>query len=73
MNLKRILLISCMFFSPLLWADKFNDLKLRAEQGDISAQTNLGVEYILGINVPRDYLAAYKLLLAAAQKGNKLA
>ena len=60
MNLKGLLLISCLGFSPILWADQLSDLKQRAEQGDVSAQTDLGVEYIVGIDVPRDYAQAYK-------------
>ena len=34
MNLKGLLLISCLGFSPILWADQLSDLKQRAEQGD---------------------------------------
>ena len=73
MNIKGLLLIFCISFSPVLCADQLSDLKQCAEQGDVSAQTDLGVEYVLGIDVPRDYAQAYKLLFAAAQKGNKLA
>ncbi|MEI6144778.1 MAG: tetratricopeptide repeat protein [Methylococcales bacterium] len=73
MNIKSLLLLSCIAFSPMLCADQLSDLKQRVEQGDVSAQTDLGVEYVLGIDVPRDYSQAYKLLLEAAHKGNKLA
>ena len=36
-----------------------NDCNVKAEQGDVSAQTMLGVMYATGKGVPKDYVRAY--------------
>ena len=37
----------------------FESLKALAEQGDATAQLNLGVQYVDGNGVPQDYVTAY--------------
>ena len=41
-----------------------------AEQGDITAQNYLGVQYYLGLGIRQDYAAALKWLGVAAERGN---
>jgi len=44
-----------------------------AEQGNASAQNNLGVMYAIGNGLPLDYVEAYKWANLAAAQGNKVA
>ena len=44
-----------------------------AEQGDASAQYNLGVMYYNGQGVPQDYIQAHMWLNLSAAQGNKVA
>ena len=41
-----------------------------ADQGDVKAQTNLGVMYYEGHEVPQDYIEAAKWYRKAAEQGN---
>ena len=45
------------------------DRQRRAEQGDASAQINLGVMYATGEGVPQDYVSAHMWLNLAAAAG----
>jgi TPR repeat protein len=42
-----------------------------AEEGDAEAQSALGIFYVNGRGVPRDYVEAYKWLKLASDKGDK--
>ena len=42
-----------------------------AEQGDASAQTNLGVMYAAGLGVPQDYVSAHMWFNLAAATGDE--
>jgi TPR repeat protein len=44
-----------------------------AEQGNASAQNNLGVMYAIGNGIPQDYVEAHKWANLAAAQGNKVA
>ncbi len=44
-----------------------------AEQGNASAQNNLGVMYAIGNGIPQDYVEAHKWANLAAARGNKVA
>jgi TPR repeat protein len=46
-------------------------LRLAADQGDITAQHNLGVMYANGAGVPSDLIFAYMWWSLAASKGNE--
>jgi TPR repeat protein len=75
--------------SATAWADDFEDaaaayergdyetayrlIKLLAEQGDASAQNNLGLMYANGEGVPQDYAEAVKWYRLAAEQGNAVA
>ncbi len=48
-------------------------LRPLAEQGNASAQNNLGVMYAIGNGLPPDYVEAYKWANLAAAQGNKVA
>ena len=50
--------------------DKLRELQGRAEQGNVSAQLNLGVMYKKGRGVPQDYKIAVKWYKLAAEQGN---
>ena len=51
----------------------FENWKPLAEQGDIRAQFCLGVLYINGFGVPKDYIQAHMWLNLAAASGSKVA
>jgi TPR repeat protein len=42
-----------------------------AEEGDPEAQSALGIFYVNGRGVPKDYVEAYKWLKLASDKGDK--
>ena len=44
-----------------------------AEQGNASAQNNLGVMYDIGNGIPQDYVEAHKWANLATAQGNKVA
>jgi len=48
-------------------------LRPLAEQGNASAQNNLGVMYAIGNGIPQDYVEAHKWANLAAAQGNKVA
>ncbi len=54
-------------------AEEMNILTKKADQGDVDAQKNLGIEYLVGVPVKQDYLLARKWLLKAANQDNAMA
>ena len=48
------------------------DRQRRAEQGDASAQINLGVMYATGRGVPQDYVSAHMWLNLGASKAREM-
>jgi len=48
----------------------FAEIKKKAEAGDADAQYNLGMKYLDGKGVPRDYTEAVNLLQSAAMQGD---
>ena len=51
-------------------AQELADLRALAEQGDASAQINLGVKYDTGEGVPQDYVEAVRWFRLAAEQGD---
>ncbi len=51
------------------WDTVIRDLRLRAEQGDTDAQTDLGTMYLKGLGVPQDYAKAVQWFQKAAEQG----
>jgi uncharacterized protein len=73
-------LIVVMFLctsAPFLWAEDqaafFESVKKGAAQGEVKAQTTLGVMYDKGKGVPQDYPEALKWYRLAATQGDALA
>ncbi len=54
---------------PQDYAEAVKWYRLAAEQGDASAQYNLGIMYINGKGVPQDYAEAVKWYRLAAEQG----
>ncbi len=54
-------------------SDAIAELMKKAEQGDASAQVNLGSIYYNGQGVPQDYKEALRWYLSAAEQGNATA
>ena len=50
-------------------AQDYETIRRSAEQGDAEAQFNLGVMYVNGRGVPRDYVSAQMWLILAAANG----
>jgi S1-C subfamily serine protease len=48
----------------------FEEIKAKAEKGDVESQCWLGLDYLNGQGVPQDFTEAMKWLLKAAEKGN---
>jgi TPR repeat protein len=73
MKLKSLLivLVAGMICLPLMgFGEDICELRQKAEQGDASAQFNLGVRYELGDGVPKDSKEAVKWYRLAAENGN---
>jgi len=70
--MKRLVLIAllCLLNSVSVTADEFSDTRTLAEQGDASAQFNLGVAHLDGEGVPQDYVEAVKWFRKAANQGH---
>ena len=66
--MKWILLFSLMFSMPVL-ADKLSDTKALAEQGNATAQYDLGTMYRTGKGAAQDYKSAVKWWELSAGKG----
>ncbi|MBQ2291143.1 MAG: sel1 repeat family protein [Paludibacteraceae bacterium] len=52
------------------FADDFSATLAKAEQGDATAQVNLGLMYEYGLGVAQDYYEAVKWYRLAAEQGN---
>ena len=64
--------LALMLFAPWVFgqdAASLTELRRRAEQGDSSAQYNLGVIYLNGKGVPQDYSEAVSWFRKAAEQG----
>ena len=55
------------------YAAAYRGFRVHAEQGDASAQFNLGLMYVNGVRVPQDYAEAVKWYRKAADQGNATA
>jgi len=56
----------------LTGSDGYTDAPKAAEQGDAEAQASLGVSYLAGREVPKDWVKARDLLSKAAEQGDVL-
>lgn len=45
------------------------ELQSKAESGSVVAQGLLGISYLYGLDVPKDYAAAFRWLLPAVERG----
>jgi TPR repeat protein len=54
-------------------SEMFGRIRADAEQGDVSAQANLGFMYFLGSEVPRDYEEAARWFRRAAEQNMAIA
>ena len=59
------------FCESLSRESPLEDLRICAEQGDATAQNNLGVRYASGEGVPEDDVLAYMWYNLAAAQGNE--
>jgi len=76
--IKRLLLALILFlsFSGIVFSSEdkdFEQLKKRAEQGDINAQCDLASVCYIGKGVPQNYAKALKWYKKAAEKGHPVA
>ena len=53
------------------FATAFQEWLPLAEQGNAKAQTNLGIMYVLGIGVPKDYVKAHMWFSLAKAEGHE--
>ena len=65
--------VALVCLSGLAHAGEIDDLRERAEQGNASAQSDLGLAYYKGEGVPEDYVEALKWLRKAADQGDAMA
>ena len=66
----RTLLVFVLLAAAGFAAEDFAETKKKAEAGDADAQYNLGMKYLDGKGVPRDYTEAVNLLQSAAMQGD---
>jgi hypothetical protein len=74
---KTIKLLTSTFFAMLLiwfagssYGQSFDETKLLAEQGDVTAQLNLGNMHYNGDGVPKNYIEAVKWYRLAAEQAD---
>ena len=65
-----LFLISGMLVLPAFAQDDIDQLRLKADQGDATAQNNLGFRYGYGIGVPQDDKEAVRWYRLAAEQGH---
>ena len=73
MKLLNTILVSCTTMAegvPQDYKEAVKWYRLAAEQGDATAQYNLGIMYDNGQGVPQDYKEAIKWYRLAAEQGN---
>ena len=68
--MRIVLALLILIGSLSVGASEFDDMKAAAEQGNASAQYNLGVMYGNGIGTQQDYKDAVKWYKAAAEQGD---
>ena len=68
-----LLLFLAVFSRAVFGAESVDELRKKAEAGDAVAQTNLGVRYALGLDVPKDTAEAAKWYRKSAEQGNAYA
>ena len=66
----KSLLVFVLLAAAGFAAEDFAEIKKKAEAGDADAQYNLGMKYLDGKGVPRDYTEAVNLLQSAAMQGD---
>lgn len=69
----KVILFSCLLFVNNAWAESVEQLKVKAAQGDIIAQSQLGLMYDVGDGVVQDYKEAIKWYRLAAEQGYLIA
>ena len=67
-----ILPLCCLFFAcaPRLFGGELEDFTKAAANGNVVAQTHLGIMYLTGRGVPQDYAKAVELFQKAAAQGD---
>ncbi|MGA2960939.1 MAG: RodZ domain-containing protein [Candidatus Korobacteraceae bacterium] len=65
-----LIAVVCFVLSLSAAAQNIDELKRRAQQGDSSAQTSLGMKYQNGEGVQKDYAEAARWFRKAAEQGN---
>jgi len=70
MVVSLLIIAVCLALSSPAAAESIKELRARAEQGDADAQSNLGLKYYNGRDVPRDYAEALLWFRRAAEQGN---
>ena len=74
MNIKQLLIATILLLSSAAYGQPdFEETKLLAEQGDASAQHNLGLMYADGEGVPENDVEAVKWYRLAAEQGHAFA
>ena len=72
MNMKRLITTAfLMVLASVSYGQDFEETKARAEQGNATAQNNLGVMYDNGEGVPQNNVRAYVWLSVAAAQGDE--
>ena len=76
MNIKQLLIATILLLSSAAYGQTdsdVEDIRRMAEQGDVDAQTTLGILYDYGNSVPENDAEAVKWYRLAAEQGNALA
>jgi uncharacterized protein len=68
--LRTLLVFVLLAAAGFAQAPDFAEWRKKAEAGDADAQYNLGMKYLDGKGVPRDYTEAVNLLQSAAMQGD---
>ena len=74
MKFYRIIFVLFTAFCTLfLYADDISELKQKAENGEVSAQFELGVKYYFGTDIEQNYEKAFYWTKKAAEQGEPAA
>jgi|GEM_PF-2284612 len=68
-----IFLLLIVFIGTTAWATEIDDVRDKAENGDVEAQLELGLIYVQGKDADQDFTAAKKWWDRAAEQGNAAA
>jgi len=73
--MKKLSIITFLIFACSVFGQTptLDELRQKAEQGDVSAQSVLGAMYVTGQGVPKDEAEAIKWLRKAAEQGEATA